>query len=95
MDADLIEGQHSAAYFKLDDAGRRKLGVPRIDQHVYSRENGWAIDALAVLYAATGDRQSLDQARARRSGLSRIARCMAADSGTIRKTSPDLIWPTR
>ena len=26
MDADLIDGEHSAAYFKLDDAGRRKLG---------------------------------------------------------------------
>jgi uncharacterized protein len=62
MDADLIEGQHSAAYFKLDEAGRRKLGVPRIDQHIYSRENGWAIDAVATLYAATGDRQYLDQA---------------------------------
>jgi uncharacterized protein YyaL (SSP411 family) len=62
MDADLIEGKHSAAYFKLDDAGRRKLGIPRIDKHVYSRENGWAIEALAVLYAASGDRQYLDQA---------------------------------
>jgi len=62
MDADLIEGKHSAAYFKLDDTGRRKLGIPRIDKHVYSRENGWAIEALAVLYAASGDRQYLDQA---------------------------------
>ena len=62
MDADLIEGKHSAAYFKLDDAGRRKLGVPRIDKHIYSRENGWAIDAVATLYAATGDPQYLEQA---------------------------------
>jgi uncharacterized protein YyaL (SSP411 family) len=62
MDADLIEGKHSAAYFKLDDAGRRKLGVPRIDKHVYSRENGWVIEALATLYAASGDRQYLEQA---------------------------------
>jgi uncharacterized protein YyaL (SSP411 family) len=62
QDADLIDGQHSAAYFKLDDAGRRKLGIPRIDKHIYSRENGWAIEAVAALYAATGDSQYLEQA---------------------------------
>jgi uncharacterized protein YyaL (SSP411 family) len=62
QDADLIEGKHSAAYFKLDDAGRRKLGIPRVDKHSYSRENGWAIDAVATLYAATGDQQYLDEA---------------------------------
>jgi uncharacterized protein YyaL (SSP411 family) len=62
QDADLIEGQHSAAYFKLDDAGRRKLGVPRVDKHVYARENGWAINALATLYGVTGDRRYLDEA---------------------------------
>jgi len=61
MNADLIDGKHSAAYFKLDDAGRRKLGIPRIDKHMYSRENGWAIDAVATLYAATGDPQYLDE----------------------------------
>ncbi len=62
QDADLVDGQHSAAYFKLDDAARRKLGIPRIDKHVYARENGWAIEAVAELYAATGDRQYLDEA---------------------------------
>ncbi len=62
QDADLIDGQHSAAYFKLDDAGRRKLGIPRIDKHIYARENGWAIEALALLYSATGDSQYRDQA---------------------------------
>jgi uncharacterized protein YyaL (SSP411 family) len=62
QDANLVAGQHSAAYFKLDDAGRRKLGIPRIDKHVYSRENGWAIEAVAELYAATGDTQYLNAA---------------------------------
>jgi len=63
MDADLIDGVHSADYFALDDAGRRKQGIPRIDTHIYSRENGWAINALAALYAATGEPAALDQAR--------------------------------
>ena len=62
QDADLIDGKHSAEYFALDDAGRRKLGIPRVDKHIYARENGWAINALVALYAATGDTKVLDDA---------------------------------
>lgn len=63
QDADLVPGEHSAEYFALDDAGRRKLGVPRVDRHCYARENGLAITGLASLYAATGDEASLAEAR--------------------------------
>jgi uncharacterized protein len=62
QDADLVDGQHSASYFALDDAGRRKLGIPRIDKHIYSRENGWAINALACDARFTGDDAALQQA---------------------------------
>jgi uncharacterized protein len=62
QDADVIEGQHSAGYFALNDQGRRKRGIPRVDRHIYARENGWAITALAALYEVTADPQSLDQA---------------------------------
>ncbi len=62
QDADVVDGQHSAHYFKLNDAGRRRIGTPRIDRHIYSRENGWAIAALAALYQATSDERYLDQA---------------------------------
>lgn len=62
QDADLIEGHHSADYFALNDAGRRKQGIPRIDKHLYARENGWIIDSLAELYAATGEKTYLDEA---------------------------------
>jgi uncharacterized protein len=62
QDADLIEGKHSAEYFALNDAARRKLGVPRVDKHIYTRENGWAINALVALYTATGDTKVLDDA---------------------------------
>jgi uncharacterized protein YyaL (SSP411 family) len=62
QDADLIEGRHSAEYFALDDAKRRAQGVPRVDKHIYARENGWAINGLVALYAATGDASALDDA---------------------------------
>jgi hypothetical protein len=62
QDADVVEGHHSADYFALDDAKRRAQGVPRVDQHIYARENGWAINGLVALYAATGDTSVLDDA---------------------------------
>ncbi|HWY09409.1 MAG TPA: DUF255 domain-containing protein [Candidatus Acidoferrales bacterium] len=62
QDADLVEGKHSAEYFALSDAERRKLGVPRVDKHIYARENGWMIAAIATFYGATGDKKYLDEA---------------------------------
>lgn len=62
QDADVKKGQHSQWYFDLSDAERRKHGIPRIDKHVYARENGWAINGLACLYKATGDKKYLDEA---------------------------------
>jgi uncharacterized protein YyaL (SSP411 family) len=63
QDADLVDGEHGGDYFALDDAGRRARGVPRIDRHIYARENGLAITGLAALYAADGDPAILDEAR--------------------------------
>jgi uncharacterized protein len=62
QDADVVEGQHSASYFALSDQQRRKRGIPRVDTHIYSRENGWAITALASLYEVTADPEALKQA---------------------------------
>lgn len=62
QDADVVLGEHSGEYFALDDTGRRKLGIPRIDQHIYARENGLAVAGLAALYAATGDAACLADA---------------------------------
>jgi uncharacterized protein YyaL (SSP411 family) len=63
QDADLVPGEHSAQYFALNDAQRRAQGVPRIDTHVYARENGWIIEALAQYYSASGDASALSEAR--------------------------------
>lgn len=62
QDADLIEGKHGGRYFALNDAQRRRQGIPRVDRHMYARENGWAINGLITLYAATGDREVLEDA---------------------------------
>jgi uncharacterized protein len=62
QDADLVKGKHSDWYFKLSDGERRKHGIPRIDKHIYSRENGWAINGIVNLYMASGDPAYLNTA---------------------------------
>ena len=61
QDADVISGRHSAS-LSLSDEKRRAIGIPRIDKHHYARENGWMINALARLYAVTGDASKLAEA---------------------------------
>jgi uncharacterized protein YyaL (SSP411 family) len=63
QDADLVPGRHAGSYFALTDSERRKQGIPRIDKHIYTRENGWAIASFAALYGASGDKKYLDYAR--------------------------------
>lgn len=62
MDADLVPGEHASGYFELGDAARRKKGIPRIDKHIYSRENGIVICGLAALYGAIGGDPYRDEA---------------------------------
>jgi uncharacterized protein YyaL (SSP411 family) len=62
QDADLIEGHHSGEYFALSDTARRKQGIPRVDKHIYARENGWGIHGLVAFYNATGDAAALADA---------------------------------
>jgi uncharacterized protein len=60
QDADLDREIDGHAYYALDDAARRKLGLPRIDTHLYARENGWAISAHAAFYNVTNDEKALE-----------------------------------
>ncbi len=59
QDADVVQGEKSQAYFKLGDAARRRIGVPRIDPHLYAQENGLVIEALVAHYQATRDADTL------------------------------------
>lgn len=63
QDADLIQGEKAHDYFALNDADRRKRGMPRIDSHLYTDANGQAAEALIVLYETGGDEQALALAR--------------------------------
>lgn len=62
QDADLIQGQKSAKYFALKDKQRIALGVPRVDTHLYTKENATLISALTRLYSASGDPETKAQA---------------------------------
>ncbi|UFX47446.1 DUF255 domain-containing protein [Bradyrhizobium sp. 41S5] len=59
QDADLDHDVDGHAYYALDDAARRKLGLPRIDKNLYARENGWAISGLVAYYDASADPKAL------------------------------------
>lgn len=63
QDADLSAEVPGRVFYAREDAGRRALGMPRIDRHEYSRETGWAIRALCKYYDVTGDTQALAAAQ--------------------------------
>jgi uncharacterized protein YyaL (SSP411 family) len=92
QDADVVEGKHSAEYFALGDKDRRKQGIPHIDTHVYARENGWVITALAQLYEATGDAKTLDSA-IRAANWTTQNRALANGSGGFRHGAKDVGGP--
>jgi len=59
--ADAVPG---GEFYALDDAGRRALGAPRVDEGVYANLNGMMITALVELYEATGEAEVLARAQA-------------------------------
>ena len=50
-------------FYAKDDAGRKALGMPRIDTNVYAFENGLAITSLVSLSDASSDGALLARAR--------------------------------
>jgi uncharacterized protein len=64
QDADVSEAMPGKNYYALTQAERDALPAkPRVDQHVYARENGWAIRGLVSYFAASGDTTTLDAAK--------------------------------
>ena len=91
QDADVVEGEHGGEYFSLSDAERRKKGIPRVDTHLYARENGLAITGLAALYAATGDAEVLADARQAAAWV--LAHRALPESGGFRHDEKDAAGP--
>jgi len=71
QDADLDAATSGHEYYALAEDRRRALGLPRIDRHIYARENGWAIAALSRYSDVSGDTAALTSAQ-------RAARWIAA-----------------
>jgi uncharacterized protein len=69
-------------YYRLGDVERRRLGIPRVDDHVYGHENGLAIAAFCALYDATHDPAIL--ARARRAA-DLVLRTLVGPDGAVRR----------
>ncbi|MFO0678453.1 MAG: DUF255 domain-containing protein [Polyangiaceae bacterium] len=67
-------------YYAKGDAERRALGLPRVDDHEYGRENGLAIAAFATFHQATGDAHALEVATR---AADRILATHRTKSGTI------------
>ncbi len=64
QDADVSEAMPGKDYYALTQTERDALPAkPRIDRHIYARENGWAIRGLVSYFAATGDATTLDAAK--------------------------------
>jgi uncharacterized protein YyaL (SSP411 family) len=78
-----------ADYYKLDDAGRRKIGVPAVDHGVYADQNGRLITALAHAADATGDAKLLAMA-ARAANAIRSSR-MRSDGFITQVTASDIV----
>ena len=72
-------------YYGLDDGGRRALGVPRIDNHVYAYENGLAIAAVATFAAKLGpDAEAPGLWRAAEHAADQLVRSHVEPDGTVR-----------
>ncbi len=64
QDADVSEAMPGKDYYALGRSERDALPEkPRIDQHIYARENGWAVRSLVSYFAATGDAAALEAAK--------------------------------
>ena len=92
QDADLRAGPGlkapvlGAIFYAKDDAGRRALGAPEIDTHVYADLNGLLIRGLCQVYAAIGDEAA--RAAALRAG-ERLVRAHRTAEGGFRHADAD------
>jgi uncharacterized protein len=90
QDADVVPGEKSGDYFARDDAGRRAIGMPRIDTNRYADANGQAAEALAVWAGVSGDDAALVAAR---DAVTWVMRHRQRDDGGFRHGRDDIGGP--
>lgn len=49
QDADLVQGKHSEAYFKLNNSERLKLGIPKVDTNTFTNNNAEIASSLLLM----------------------------------------------
>lgn len=65
QDADMDAQFNGYTFYSLKGSERERLGrSPKVDTHLYARENGWMIRALTAFYDATGEEKYLIKALA-------------------------------
>jgi hypothetical protein len=62
QDADLSAEVDGRTYYALDDAARRRRGVPRVDTHAYAEVAGLVAQALCVFSDVSGDAAARSEA---------------------------------
>lgn len=73
-------------YYARDDAGRRALGIPRIDDHAYGYENGLALAALASLAAVLrGQPEAIGWQQAAEQAADRLLRSHVEPDGGVKR----------
>jgi uncharacterized protein YyaL (SSP411 family) len=78
----LPAGMDADDYYALDDAGRRRVGLPAIDRAIYTDVNARVILGLTRAFEATGDRAYLEAALAAARAL---AGTRQTDAGWLRQ----------
>ncbi|MFI5204633.1 MAG: DUF255 domain-containing protein [Flavobacteriales bacterium] len=63
QDADLVAGEKGTGYFELGDKERMKKGIPAIDKHIFTSNNGMMVRSLIILWGATGKEKYLESAK--------------------------------
>ena len=79
-----VPGIDSRLFFSYNRSERELFGMPELDKRISTRENGWAIEALATNYEYTGDERSLQMAL---TAFTEIENSCAQDDGGWRSNS--------
>lgn len=93
QDADLNADIDGHEFYAQDDKARRKLGMPRIDKNIYTRENGWVISALTKYYTVSNDIDALKRAITAAQWVLQHRQLVNTDNGGFSHGNSDIAGP--